>query len=111
MQRALNLDSLRSSHPIEVPVRTEGEIGQIFDAISYSKGSCLLRMIAKWLGEDVMIKGVSLYLKKFKYGNVRPRIYGTPSLRPPVKMSPELWIHGQRRLATLLSKLSRTVRS
>ena len=71
LQRALNLDSLRSSHPIEVPVRTEGEIGQIFDAISYSKGSCLLRMIAKWLGEDVMIKGVSLYLKKFKYGNAK----------------------------------------
>lgn len=69
LQRALSLDSLRSSHPIEVPVKNADEINQIFDAISYSKGSSLLRMISKWLGEDVFIKGVAQYLNKFKYSN------------------------------------------
>ena len=69
LQRAIGLDSLRSSHPIEVPVKNADEINQIFDAISYSKGSTLLRMISKWLGEDFFIKGVSKYLQKFKYGN------------------------------------------
>ncbi|CCF60115.1 hypothetical protein KAFR_0J00470 [Kazachstania africana CBS 2517] len=71
LQRALSLDSLRSSHPIEVPVKSADEINQIFDAISYSKGSSLLRMISIWLGEETFIKGVSNYLKKFKYTNAK----------------------------------------
>ena len=71
LQGALALDSLRSSHPIEIPVKRADEINQIFDAISYSKGASLLRMISKWLGEDVFIKGVSQYLQKFKYGNAK----------------------------------------
>ncbi|CCK70993.1 metallo-aminopeptidase KNAG_0F03310 [Huiozyma naganishii CBS 8797] len=71
LQHALSLDSLRSSHPIEVPVKRADEINQIFDAISYSKGSSLLRMISKWLGEDIFIKGVSQYLKKFKFQNAK----------------------------------------
>ncbi|SSD60283.1 probable Alanine/arginine aminopeptidase [Saccharomycodes ludwigii] len=71
LQSALTLDSLRSSHPIEVPVKRADEINQIFDAISYSKGSSLLRMISKWLGEDVFVKGVSQYLNKFKYSNAK----------------------------------------
>lgn len=69
LQHALTLDALRSSHPIEVPVKRADEINQIFDAISYSKGSSLLKMISRWLGEDTFIKGVSNYLKKHKWGN------------------------------------------
>ncbi|CDK29653.1 unnamed protein product [Kuraishia capsulata CBS 1993] len=71
LQHALSLDSLRASHPIEVPVKRADEINQIFDAISYSKGSSLLKMISKWLGEETFIKGVSNYLKKHKYGNTQ----------------------------------------
>ncbi|KAG7193103.1 Aminopeptidase 2 mitochondrial [Scheffersomyces spartinae] len=71
LQQALSLDSLRASHPIEVPVKRADEINQIFDAISYSKGSSLLKMISKWLGEDDFIKGVSNYLKKHKWGNTK----------------------------------------
>lgn len=69
LQSALGLDSLRSSHPIEVPVKRADEINQIFDAISYSKGSCVLRMISKVLGEDVFLEGIRRYLKKHAYGN------------------------------------------
>ena len=71
LQRALSLDALRSSHPIEVSVNRVDEINQIFNAITYSKSASLLRMISKWLGEDVFIKGVSQYLEKFKYGNAK----------------------------------------
>lgn len=69
LQRALSLDSLRSSHPIEVPVKKADEINQIFDAISYSKGSCVLRMLSTYLGEDTFLEGVRKYLKKHAYGN------------------------------------------
>ncbi|PVH95707.1 hypothetical protein DM02DRAFT_617694 [Periconia macrospinosa] len=68
---ALSLDSLRSSHPIEVPVKRADEINQIFDAISYSKGSCVLRMISKYLGEETFMEGVRRYLKKHAYGNTQ----------------------------------------
>ncbi|KAK2608577.1 Aminopeptidase 2 mitochondrial [Conoideocrella luteorostrata] len=71
LQSALSLDSLRSSHPIEVPVKRADEINQIFDAISYSKGSCVLRMVSTYLGEDVFLEGVRQYLKKHAYGNTQ----------------------------------------
>lgn len=44
-------------------------INQIFDAVSYSKGASVLRMLSKLVGEDVFLKGVSIYLKKLAYGN------------------------------------------
>ena len=71
LQSALALDSLRSSHPIEVPVKRADEINQIFDAISYSKGSCVLRQISKWIGEDTFMEGIRRYLKKHAYGNTQ----------------------------------------
>ncbi|KAL2022807.1 hypothetical protein VTK56DRAFT_4623 [Thermocarpiscus australiensis] len=71
LQRALSLDSLRSSHPVEVPVKRADEINQIFDAISYSKGSCVLRMISTYLGEETFLDGVRRYLKKHAYGNTQ----------------------------------------
>lgn len=71
LQSALSLDGLRSSHPIEVPVKRADEINQIFDAISYEKGSSVLRMLANWLGEDKFIEGVSHYLKKHAYSNAK----------------------------------------
>ncbi|RHZ48272.1 hypothetical protein CDV55_100424 [Aspergillus turcosus] len=71
LQSALSLDSLRSSHPIEVPVKRADEINQIFDAISYSKGSSVLRMISKYLGEDVFLQGVRNYIRKHAYGNTQ----------------------------------------
>lgn len=71
LQSALALDSLRSSHPIEVPVKRADEVNQIFDAISYSKGSCVIRMLSKYLGEDVFMEGIRRYLKKHAYGNTQ----------------------------------------
>jgi aminopeptidase 2 len=66
---ALSLDSLRSSHPIEVPVKRADEINQIFDAISYSKGSSVIRMISKYIGEETFMEGIRRYLKKHAFGN------------------------------------------
>ncbi|EPE34977.1 Metalloproteases (zincins), catalytic [Glarea lozoyensis ATCC 20868] len=69
MQTAFTLDSLRSSHPIEVPVRDGLDVDQVFDAISYLKGSSTIRMLATHLGQETFLKGVSNYLKAHAYGN------------------------------------------
>ncbi|KAI5308150.1 Aminopeptidase 2 mitochondrial [Ascosphaera atra] len=71
LQMALALDALRSSHPIEVPVKRADEINQIFDAISYSKGSSVIRMMSKYIGEEKFIQGVRAYIAKHAYGNTQ----------------------------------------
>ena len=37
--------------------------------MSYSKAGSVLRMLANYVGEEVFLKGVSIYLKKHLYGN------------------------------------------
>ncbi|KAI9303817.1 aminopeptidase [Cunninghamella echinulata] len=69
MPRALKLDSLRSSHPIEVDVADAAEIHQIFDAISYDKGASVIRMLSSWLGVDTFLAGVRRYIQQHKWGN------------------------------------------
>jgi aminopeptidase 2 len=64
-----NLDSLRSSHPVEVAAYSPAEISQIFDAISYSKGASVIRMLNAYLGAEVFGQGVRNYLKEHMYGN------------------------------------------
>ncbi|KAL7640964.1 UNVERIFIED_CONTAM: hypothetical protein RMT77_008101 [Armadillidium vulgare] len=68
LQPALHLDCLESSHPINVPVTHPDEISEIFDLISYKKGSSVLRMMSNFLTEDTFRKGLSKYLteKAFK---------------------------------------------
>jgi puromycin-sensitive aminopeptidase len=66
---ALSLDGLRSTHPIEVPVNHPDEVAQIFDAISYSKGASVIRMIHDFIGADAFRSGLQIYLKRHAYGN------------------------------------------
>ncbi|KAF9907526.1 Aminopeptidase 2 mitochondrial [Linnemannia zychae] len=68
-QMGLALDGLRSSHPIEVPCKHPHEIHQIFDAISYYKGASCIRMLSAWLGLDVFLEGIRIYIKKHAYKN------------------------------------------
>jgi len=68
VQQAFSLDSLRASHPIEVPVRNALEVDQIFDHISYLKGSSVIRMLSSHLGQETFLRGVSDYLKAHAYG-------------------------------------------
>jgi aminopeptidase 2 len=72
-QQGLTLDSMRSSHPIEVPVRDPAEISQIFDAISYSKGASVIRMLVEHLGEQAFQRGLQHYLRAFQYANAQTR--------------------------------------
>lgn len=69
--RALSLDGLANTHPIEVEVSHPAEISEIFDAVSYSKGSSIIRMLAEYMGKSDFRKGLQTYLKKFKYGNAK----------------------------------------
>ncbi|XP_048416286.2 puromycin-sensitive aminopeptidase [Stegostoma tigrinum] len=67
--RALELDALDSSHPIEVTVGHPAEVDEIFDAISYSKGASVIRMLHNYIGDEDFRKGMNLYLTKFQNKN------------------------------------------
>ena len=67
--RALSLDGLKNSHPIEQGVSNPSEIEQLFDAISYSKGASVLRMLENFLGADTFQQGLHNYLAKHQYSN------------------------------------------
>jgi aminopeptidase N len=65
----LALDSLRSSHPVEVPVRNPDEVDQIFDEISYDKGGSVLRMLEQAVGAEPFRQGIRCYLERHAYAN------------------------------------------
>ncbi|MBI2128472.1 MAG: M1 family metallopeptidase [Nitrosarchaeum sp.] len=69
MNAAMGLDSLKNTHPIDVKVNSTSEIREIFDAISYDKGGCVLRMLEHYVGETNFQKGLKRYLADFKYKN------------------------------------------
>eukprot|EP00850_Spirogloea_muscicola_P007713 SM000039S14543 [mRNA] locus=s39:838687:844494:+ [translate_table: standard] len=69
MSRALSTDALLSSHPIEVPITDPKEIQQVFDALSYQKGACVIRQLEAALGHADFKKGLHEYLSAHKYGN------------------------------------------
>ncbi|MEE8466677.1 MAG: M1 family metallopeptidase, partial [Dehalococcoidia bacterium] len=69
--RALSLDGLKNSHPIEQEVKNPAEVSQLFDAISYSKGASVIRMLENFLGEETFRKGLNRYLSSHMYANAR----------------------------------------
>ena len=65
--RAFNLDGLKNSHPIEQEVANPAEVSQLFDAISYSKGGSVLRMLEHFLTPSVFRIGLNTYLTRHSY--------------------------------------------
>ncbi|ROT77107.1 putative aminopeptidase N [Penaeus vannamei] len=63
------LDSLESSHKISVRVDHPDEIAEVFDGISYKKGSSIIRMMTHYLTEATFRKGLTNYLKALSYKN------------------------------------------
>ena len=69
--RAFNLDGLKNSHPIEQEVLNPAEVSQLFDAISYSKGGSVLRMLEHFLTPSNFRIGLNIYLNRHSYANAR----------------------------------------
>ncbi|XP_056595840.1 alanyl (membrane) aminopeptidase b, tandem duplicate 1 [Triplophysa dalaica] len=72
VHRVFAIDALASSHPLsskEEEVQRPEQISELFDAISYSKGASVLRMLSDFLTEPVFTKGLQTYLKRFEFNN------------------------------------------
>ncbi|KAM3827919.1 aminopeptidase N isoform 1-T7 [Vipera latastei] len=70
--RVMAIDALASSHPLSSPaeeINTPAQISEVFDAISYSKGAAVIRMLAEFLTESVFREGLQTYFETYQYGN------------------------------------------
>src|SRR5215510_2856174 len=74
---ALQIDSLRNTHPIRAKAETPDEINELFDSISYDKGAAVLRMIESYVSPEVFRRGVNSYLRKFQYSNATAEDFWT----------------------------------
>lgn len=66
---AMGTDQLESTRPIEFEVTAPEEVDQMFDAITYGKGSAVLHMMDEFIGVENFRKGVGDYLRKHEYAN------------------------------------------
>lgn len=66
---AYDTDGLASSRPVEFVVESPEEANEMFDALTYGKGSSVLRQIEQFLGEEVFRQGVGDYVRTHAYGN------------------------------------------
>ncbi|XP_054842436.1 endoplasmic reticulum aminopeptidase 1 [Eublepharis macularius] len=68
---AMEVDALNSSHPISTAVEDPAQILEMFDEVSYDKGSCILSMLREYLGSTVFEAGIVKYLLRFSYQNTQ----------------------------------------
>jgi puromycin-sensitive aminopeptidase len=66
---AMGTDQLVTTRPIEFEVNSPTEVDEMFDSITYGKGSAVLRMIEQFIGEEEFRTGVGNYLRKHEYAN------------------------------------------
>ena len=74
--RALSLDGLQNSHPIEQEVKNPAEIGELFDAISYSKGGSIIRMLEHFVGAENFRQGLRIISQSINMPMPKPNSYG-----------------------------------
>ena len=66
---AMGTDQLATTRPIEFEVNSPAEVDEMFDSITYGKGSAVLRMIEQFIGEEEFRTGVGNYLREHEYAN------------------------------------------
>ena len=70
-REALVTDALETTHAIYTPVETPEQATELFDAVTYSKGSVLMRMLEGFLGEEAFRAGLRTYMREFAERNAK----------------------------------------
>ncbi|MEU4608459.1 aminopeptidase N [Kribbella sp. NPDC023972] len=66
----MQTDQSSSTHPVAPDsLKDARQSLDDFDGISYAKGAAVLKQLAKYLGDDVFLKGVNAHLEAHEYGN------------------------------------------
>lgn len=65
---ALHADASAYTRPVFVPVDHPDEIGEVFDAITYSKGGSSIRMIENFVSPEKFRDAMRVYIPRHAYG-------------------------------------------
>jgi alanyl aminopeptidase len=66
---ALHTDSLATSHPIRQTIASRTDFESAFDgSITYFKGSSVLGMFERWLGEETFRRGIQRFMREHAWG-------------------------------------------
>jgi len=68
-QGAMGEDSLVSSRKVRQPIKSNDDISNAFDSITYQKGSALLNMFESYMGADKFRDGIRRYLQTYSWKN------------------------------------------
>ena len=66
---AMERDALATTHAIVQRINSVEQASQAFDAITYSKGESVIRMLENYVGDEAWRTGVRSYIAKHAYGN------------------------------------------
>jgi len=69
LERAFDVDSKASARQVRQPIRSDHDIRNAFDAITYTKGGALLAMFERYLGPEVFRAGLRRYLERHRFGS------------------------------------------
>ncbi|KAG5684937.1 hypothetical protein PVAND_014145 [Polypedilum vanderplanki] len=73
LQQSMQLDSTDATHPMTSPAYTKKEASDIFDNISYNKGSSILRMLSYYVGHDNFQRILRRHVSEHKHEAVVPQ--------------------------------------
>lgn len=68
-EQAMGRDAIATTHPVVQRIDTVEQASQAFDAITYSKGESVIRMLEGYVGSDAWRSGIRSYIKAHAYGN------------------------------------------
>ena len=68
-REAMRTDRLQSSRRIAEPVRSDDELANVWDSITYQKGQAVLAMFEQWLGPARFRAGVQRYIGRHAWGS------------------------------------------
>jgi alanyl aminopeptidase len=68
-ERAMEADGLRTARPVRQPVESRDDIFGAGGAILYAKGSTVLGMFERWIGEEAFQRGIRAYMRKHAWAN------------------------------------------
>jgi len=69
VEATMNQDEREGTHPIITPIHDVFQASEAFDAITYTKGQAVIRMLEAYAGEDQFRAGVRAYMREHAYGN------------------------------------------
>jgi len=67
LKNAIEADTKKTTHPIQVKVLNTEDAGNAFGVISYQKGACFLKQLNHYVGRDILKTTMKDYLTKFAH--------------------------------------------